>query len=273
MDYLGIYDRFIARRKANPPSKDAYVEAHHITPRVLGGTDDEDNLIRLTPEDHFFAHLLLAKGHRRRDLWAACIVMADFYNANGRVREVIRARRAYGFVRRAYSAVSRGEQAPNADLTVRTFYHLDGATFTGTRIGLAAAHGVSASMLNQVILGKKEFVAGWCLTPVKREDRERVKSERRSRAGKQLRGFVRDRTLRHFFHVPTGASVLATQTGMVALDYLTPKKVSALVVGFALVSAGWCLVENAERSDLRIVRSKWQGRVPTVYGSANQKAA
>ena len=103
-------------------------------------------------------------------------------------------------------------------MTVRTYYHLDGETFTGTRVGFVAAHGVSASMLNQVVVGKKEFVGGWSLTPISREDRDRMKSARRSDAGKQLRGFVRDKTLRHFYHVPTGVSVFATQTGMVNLD-------------------------------------------------------
>jgi len=273
MDYLRIYDRFIASRKANQTPSCAYVEVHHIKPRSLGGTDEPDNLIRLTPEDHFFAHLLLAKGYRRRDLRAACIALAGFHNANGRVVEVIRARRSYGFIRRAYSAASRGEGGPNADLTVRTYYHLDGETFTGTRVGFVAAHGVSASMLNQVVVGKKEFVGGWSLTPISREDRDRMKSARRSDAGKQLRGFVRDKTLRHFYHVPTGVSVFATQTGMVNLGYLTRKKVSALVVGFAQASAGWCLAENAENADLRIVRTKWQGKVPEVYGATKQKAA
>lgn len=38
-----------------------YVENHHIIPRSLGGTDDLENLISLTPKEHFIAHLLLAK--------------------------------------------------------------------------------------------------------------------------------------------------------------------------------------------------------------------
>lgn len=34
-------------------------ECHHIIPRCLGGTDEEDNLIHLYPKDHFEAHRLL----------------------------------------------------------------------------------------------------------------------------------------------------------------------------------------------------------------------
>lgn len=265
MDYLRIYDRFIASRSRNEPLKNSYVEVHHILPRSLGGTDEPHNLIRLTPEDHFFAHLVLAKAHRSRDLWAACIVMADFYNANGRLIEVIRARRSYGFIRRAYSVASSGEDGPNADLTVRTFYHLDGATFTGTRIGLASVCSASASMIDQMVTGKKEFAGGWALTPMTRAEREAIKSKRYSIAGMRLRGFIRDPKRHHFYHIETGISIFATQSEMTRLGYLPAKKVSALVVGQRLTSAGWCLAENAECDDLRIVKTKWQGRVPQAY--------
>lgn len=40
---------------------EGYSERHHIIPRCLGGTDDEDNLINLTAREHFIAHMLLAK--------------------------------------------------------------------------------------------------------------------------------------------------------------------------------------------------------------------
>ena len=40
---------------------DGYVEVHHIIPKSLGGSDNADNLIRLTAREHFIAHLLLAK--------------------------------------------------------------------------------------------------------------------------------------------------------------------------------------------------------------------
>ena len=38
-----------------------YKETHHIIPRCLGGEDNEDNLIGLTPREHFIAHKLLAE--------------------------------------------------------------------------------------------------------------------------------------------------------------------------------------------------------------------
>jgi len=44
---------------------------HHIIPKHMGGTDDEDNLIKLTVEDHAEAHLELYKKHGKiEDLWS-----------------------------------------------------------------------------------------------------------------------------------------------------------------------------------------------------------
>lgn len=59
--YSRLYFEFIQDRKHQKFSTDDYTETHHIIPRSLGGTDDADNLIKLYPRDHFFAHLLLSK--------------------------------------------------------------------------------------------------------------------------------------------------------------------------------------------------------------------
>ena len=40
---------------------DEYHERHHIIPRCVGGTDDEENLIDLYAKEHFVAHQLLAQ--------------------------------------------------------------------------------------------------------------------------------------------------------------------------------------------------------------------
>ena len=63
MNYERIYSEFIADRIAKQPSKPEYFEKHHILPKCRGGLNGKENLIRLTPEDHFFAHCCLAKIH------------------------------------------------------------------------------------------------------------------------------------------------------------------------------------------------------------------
>lgn len=40
---------------------DEYHERHHITPKCVGGTDEEENLIDLYAREHFIAHKLLAE--------------------------------------------------------------------------------------------------------------------------------------------------------------------------------------------------------------------
>ena len=42
-------------------SIDGYCEVHHIAPRSLGGSDDADNLVKLTARQHYIAHWMLAR--------------------------------------------------------------------------------------------------------------------------------------------------------------------------------------------------------------------
>ena len=57
------YQEFINSIKESRPLNEwfEYSERHHIIPRCLGGTDDEENLIYLTLKEHFIAHKLLAE--------------------------------------------------------------------------------------------------------------------------------------------------------------------------------------------------------------------
>jgi hypothetical protein len=58
--YTKWYYSIIFSAKANH-TKDVYTERHHIIPRSLGGSDDDDNLVDLTAKQHFICHLLLTK--------------------------------------------------------------------------------------------------------------------------------------------------------------------------------------------------------------------
>ena len=61
MNYSKIYNQLIQHRKLNPYNLTQYHEIHHIIPRSLNGSDDEDNLVVLSAREHFIAHLLLEK--------------------------------------------------------------------------------------------------------------------------------------------------------------------------------------------------------------------
>ena len=72
--------------------KEGYVEIHHKTPIILGGTDDHDNLICLCPDCHDEAHknnrsiltkigMKKAENEPREALWSRDEVYAKFFDA------------------------------------------------------------------------------------------------------------------------------------------------------------------------------------------------
>jgi hypothetical protein len=62
VDYQKNYYSLISSRKQLKRSKkNGTFERHHITPKAFGGSDNADNLVLLTPREHYIAHLLLMK--------------------------------------------------------------------------------------------------------------------------------------------------------------------------------------------------------------------
>ena len=59
--YSKIYQNFIKQCKIRKTLATDFYEIHHILPKSIGGSDEESNLIKLTPREHFFAHLLLSR--------------------------------------------------------------------------------------------------------------------------------------------------------------------------------------------------------------------
>ena len=67
---MGNYEEFISNiieTRGRFACGEEYHERHHITPRCLGGTDDESNLIDLFAKEHFIAHKLLAQENPMSD--------------------------------------------------------------------------------------------------------------------------------------------------------------------------------------------------------------
>jgi len=70
-----LYLDFIETSRNLTHEPDTNLAKHHIIPRHLGGTDDEDNLVKLTYADHAKAHRLLyetfglAGDHRAWRMW------------------------------------------------------------------------------------------------------------------------------------------------------------------------------------------------------------
>lgn len=58
--YTKWYNSIIYKAQNREPLNE-YVEKHHIIPKSLGGSDINDNLVKLTAKEHFICHLLLPK--------------------------------------------------------------------------------------------------------------------------------------------------------------------------------------------------------------------
>lgn len=73
MNYTRIYNSLTSTHNTT----DLYTENHHIIPRCMGGTDDKDNLVRLSGRTHFVCHWLLTKIYPDNEklafaFWAMC---------------------------------------------------------------------------------------------------------------------------------------------------------------------------------------------------------
>jgi hypothetical protein len=83
MDLTKLYAAFIESRRPLEGRLDVW-ETHHIRPRSLRGTDEPNNLIRLSLGDHLFAHMLLARIHGGKMLLALALMLNDGNHYQGR---------------------------------------------------------------------------------------------------------------------------------------------------------------------------------------------
>ena len=97
MNYQLHYDRLIER--AQMRLLEGYVERHHIIPRCIGGSDDADNMVSLTAEEHYVAHQLLAKMHPKNYKLAYAVQLMTVSSQNH-----IRNNKLYGWIRKRLSA-------------------------------------------------------------------------------------------------------------------------------------------------------------------------
>lgn len=96
MNYEKHYNNLITRSKNR--ILNCYTEKHHIVPRCLGGTNDDDNLVSLTAEEHYIAHQLLVKMFP--DNYK--LLKAVSYMSSG-TNKTVRNNKMYGWIRRKIS--------------------------------------------------------------------------------------------------------------------------------------------------------------------------
>jgi hypothetical protein len=100
MNYIKHYNNLITKARSRTYIE-GYYEIHHIIPRCIGGTDDKDNLVKLTPEEHYIAHQLLVKIYPDNNkIIRAAIMMIPNRPSN----------KLYGWLKRKYSKVVSNAQ-------------------------------------------------------------------------------------------------------------------------------------------------------------------
>lgn len=95
-----------------------YHERHHILPKCLGGTDDNDNLIDLFAREHFIAHKLLAEENPDNKKLILAWHMMTNVKTNCQQRYQVTPEE-YEKVRIAYSQMMTGENNPSKSEEVR----------------------------------------------------------------------------------------------------------------------------------------------------------
>jgi len=100
MNYKYHYDLLINR--ARNRILNGYFENHHVIPKCLGGIDDGANLVKLTAEEHYTAHLLLAKIHNKD---AKLIFAANMMTVSNGIHKRSN-NKSYGWVRRKAAIAS-----------------------------------------------------------------------------------------------------------------------------------------------------------------------
>jgi len=165
MNYQKIYQDFITSRREREAAIVGYSEKHHIVPKALGGGNEKANLIRLTPEDHFFAHLLLAKAHGGA-MCTAVAAMGNLLNYKmlddrKQLRQRVRFAHVRAMLARYYRSIFTGPDGPQADKIKHELRHTDGRVALGNRFELAEQTTLTRQRISAVLMGAKITANGW----------------------------------------------------------------------------------------------------------------
>ena len=122
--YTNVYNNLVNSRKNRGLNKKAlkengdnnYYEKHHIIPKCIGGTDDEDNLVLLNFREHVIAHELLNRIHpeNKKLMKALTRMLTCEVDENGnKIKREIKSSREAEYIRKLYIQSLTGDGNPN----------------------------------------------------------------------------------------------------------------------------------------------------------------
>ena len=115
MNYKKHYDALIERSKTRTLT--GYTEKHHILPKCMGGNDSKNNIVRLTPEEHYVAHQLLVKIYNLPALVYAANMMTTGSNTNNRSNKL------YGWLRKRLQTEAKQRTGSKNGSYGKLWYH------------------------------------------------------------------------------------------------------------------------------------------------------
>lgn len=119
MNYAKIYEQLVRRARERVPN--GYVERHHIIPKCMGGSDDNDNLVAFYPEEHFLAHVLLVKLYPDQQGLIKAVNKMLQMNP-GRKRSRLKGRKLYGWLKRRFSEEMKRSQTGKGNTQFGTMW-------------------------------------------------------------------------------------------------------------------------------------------------------
>lgn len=181
MDYDKIYKSLISKAKLRNIKLD-YFENHHIMPTSLGGTDDPENIVKLTYREHYLAHWLLlkiAKTHEEKyKMGCAFFVMSKSNNGlrNTNSRLYARAKKLFkhgfsNFIKTEEGKVFLKDRArkrieASQQKFIFHFYHTEHGDFcvaTNVLMDMFPEQNLNSSNLVKVGKGERASHKGWIL--------------------------------------------------------------------------------------------------------------
>jgi hypothetical protein len=116
MNYNKHYATLIERARHRVLKE--YTEKHHIIPRCLGGSDDKENIVALTPEEHYVAHQLLVKMYPKEHklIYAANMMTVKAGN-------LLRNNKRYGWLKKKYISACRARTGSKCSSYRKPWYH------------------------------------------------------------------------------------------------------------------------------------------------------
>lgn len=234
MNYERIYSEFISNRKKKEKYLTGYFESHHIVPRSLGGSDEKENIIKLTASDHYFSHIILGK------IYGGPMVFALFFMSE------IKCRSAYGYDpgRHRYE---RAKLKMSAAAKIRStgegnsFYGKSHSEETKKRISKKKTGKMTGK--DHPSFGKPSPLRG---IPIKESTRTKL-SRQRMGSNNPMFGKTMEKSTNYnatvfpFYNKKTGESFIGTQRELINKYSLEFRNVSAFIKGKRKSCNGWML--------------------------------